>query len=227
MSTLRDFLANRETEIRQQIKLLRAELSELKQARAAIEQPGNQSDDSVDQVSDSRQHTIKDMVRHVFAKPEAAQGLAAGEVLEAIDREFCKKIERTSLSPQLSRLRESGDVVLQDGRWFPSQPRLTNADTALAAPSVNARRMSFHGGDGESISKHEAFQQAVKAAATALNPSIALEAIRLNNLAASASSAHSLSPAVQRAVEEVQRKIRATDTVLHGQKNWGSGPKTE
>ncbi len=149
--TLRDFLASREAEIREQIKLLRAELAELKRAKAAVEQPDGSSDDATDgEVRDSGRMTIKEMVRTIFARPEAAQGMVAGEILDAVERTFNTKLERTSLSPQLSRLRESGDVVLQDGRWFPSEPRLSQASAITASP---ARTMHYGGGEMVTLAK--------------------------------------------------------------------------
>lgn len=176
--TLRDFLASREAEIREQIKLLRAELAELKRAKAAVEQPDGASDEAGDgEVRDSGRTTIKDMVRSVFARPEAAKGMAAGEVLDAIERAFNVQIERTSLSPQLSRLRESGDVVLQDGRWFPSEPRLSQAVAIAAAPQAN-RMVHYGGGDG--MTAMTAAQEAARLSrATMVTQSAAEEAMKL------------------------------------------------
>lgn len=154
--TLRDFLASREADIREQMKLLKAELAELKRAKAAVEQPDGADDR---EVRDSGRTTIKDMVRSVFAGPEAGKGMAAGEVLDAIERSFSVKVERTSLSPQLSRLRESGDVVLQDGRWFPSEPRLSQAVAAATLPSS---KMVHHGG-GEAVNAIRASYDAARA----------------------------------------------------------------
>lgn len=242
MSTLRHFLAAREAEIREQIKLLRAELTELKRAKAAIENPEGLPDETAEgEVRDSTRVTIKDMVRTVFGRPEAAKGLVAGEVLEAIERSFNVKMERTSLSPQLSRLRESGDVVLQDGRWFPSEPRLSQA---VAIPNP---RMMHHGGgnmvtaasmaqDAARISRatiatHSAAEEAMKIARASMLPrdivaasklasdthssiSAIEAALRSAALGSAATSAAQGSAShTMKAIEEADRKMRS---LLHG-----------
>jgi hypothetical protein len=254
--TLRDFLASREAEIREQIKLLRAELAELKKAKSAIEQPDGASDEAADaEVRDSGRITIKEMVRTIFARPEAAQGMVAGEILEAVERTFNTKLERTSLSPQLSRLRESGDVVLQDGRWFPSEPRLTQA-TAIATQVVRA----MHHGGGNVVNaagaadaaqlasaafvSQKAVEEALKmarsqmgtseaaqaklAAATFTSAAAVEAAMQSGSLTAAAIAAQSM-PHTVKALEAAHRRMH---TLTHGpdplaQKNWGSGPKTE
>lgn len=109
-TTLRDFLAQRDTEIKEQIKLLRAEQKELQVARAALDgQDPPQSDGGPTS-------TIKDMARWVLL--DAVGGLTSGEILAAIKLEFGRDIDRTSLSPQLSRLKEAGELVLNGERWF-------------------------------------------------------------------------------------------------------------
>ncbi|MBB5729932.1 hypothetical protein [Sphingomonas prati] len=254
MFTLRDFIASREIEIREQIKLLRAELAELKRARVAVDQPDGHSDGgSENDVRDANRVTIKDMVRSVFARPEASAGMVVGEVLDAIERLFGTKIERTSLSPQLSRLRESGDVVLQEGRWFPSEPRLSQSlvsgsrsDThrggsiadAATDISLEAACLSLKYGDSQ-IAAAEArkLKQDFITASVVTKARLAAESVASAQTVAQygkpsvvaattdVSALHSM-----KTLEEAERKMRL---LIYGSgaqgvtKIWGSGPKTE
>jgi hypothetical protein len=258
MSILREFLATRETEVREQIKLLREELAELKRAKAAIEQADVPDDSASDsEVRDSSRMTIKDMIRSVLARPEAANGMAAGELLDAINRAFSTVIERTSLSPQLSRLRDSGDAVLQDGRWYSSEPRLSQA----VAVAPRSRNQKFYGG-GEAIhdATRTAYERAklatfatenaaeetlkmvraslisnnaaemVKFATGSVASASAIEAATQASKLASATAAQSMTPHTAKAIEEADRKLR---TLIHGpdqrgtNRNWSLGSKTE
>lgn len=120
MSPLRAFITKREREIREQIRDLRSELHELKTVKQNL--PESQSTIADDEARPEPGRTIKDMVRSSLTK--RPNGLTATALLKAIAEDFDATIERTSLSPQLSRLRRAGDVVLKDGIWFPSQATL-------------------------------------------------------------------------------------------------------
>jgi hypothetical protein len=63
--------------------------------------------------------TIKEMVLGVLTEVKDLQrfGATLSEIREHIFVRFDRKIELTSLSPQLSRLREDDKVELKDGRW--------------------------------------------------------------------------------------------------------------
>ena len=132
MTAIRAFIARREKEIREQIKGLRAELDELKAVRRTLEPLQIEHDRGIQHAGP----TIKDMVKEVLTK--SPEGLSAQEILTAIDEEFGAKVERTSLSPQLSRLRQDGDVVLDNGRWFPSQSFLAGWTEAISDDEVLA-----------------------------------------------------------------------------------------
>ena len=110
-TTLRDFIANREGEIKDQLKALRAELKELQIAKAAL---GDQ--DSAPPRTLATVPTIKDMARSALR--EAPEGLTSHEILAAIKQQFNRDIDRTSLSPQLSRLKGDGEVQLMGEKWF-------------------------------------------------------------------------------------------------------------
>lgn len=119
MSPLRAFISKREREIRDQIRALKAELVELRTVKLGLE---GKREEAPQEPPSQPGVTIKDMVRAVLAKHP--DGLAATGILDAIKADFEVTMERTSLSPQLSRLRKSGDVVLEDGVWYPSQATL-------------------------------------------------------------------------------------------------------
>lgn len=111
-TTLRDFIAQRETEIRDLQKALKAELRELQLAKAALEQ-GEVPTPSGGSL------TIKDMAREVLSG--LPNGLNSSGILEGIKKSFGRDIERTSLSPQLSRMKDDGELVLDGEMWFTKQ----------------------------------------------------------------------------------------------------------
>jgi len=117
VTVLRQFLSRREAEILEQMKVLEKELAEIRAAWAAL-----QSEAGVGPPRPSV--TIKDMVRQILkGRPD---GLRAKELLREIQDRFGVAIERTSLSPQLSRLREAGEITLQQGRWYSLQISLAD-----------------------------------------------------------------------------------------------------
>lgn len=112
-TTLRDFIANREGEIRDQIKALKSELKELQLAKAALD-----GQDAAPAPAQSSGPTIKDMARTVLNTGVAKNGLTSHEILAGIKVEFDRDIDRTSLSPQLSRLKADGEIALDGEKWF-------------------------------------------------------------------------------------------------------------
>ena len=113
MTTLRDFIASRETDIKAQIKALRVELNDLKLAKSALDSHGSAL---VTQTPLATTKTIKDMIREVLKSN--ADGLTSTEILAKINDQTDRQIERTSLSPQLSRMKEDGEVALTENLWF-------------------------------------------------------------------------------------------------------------
>lgn len=112
-TTLRDFIANREGEIRDQLKALKAELRELQVAKAALN-----GQEATPLAAQSSGPTIKDMARAVLSPDKARDGMTSAEILTAIKAAFDREIDRTSLSPQLSRLKTDGEVGLVGEKWF-------------------------------------------------------------------------------------------------------------
>ena len=48
-------------------------------------------------------------------------GMNSSGILDAIRKRFGRDLERTSLSPQLSRLKEEGELILNDDVWFTTE----------------------------------------------------------------------------------------------------------
>lgn len=111
-TTLRDFIDSRETAIKEQIKALRAELAEIKLARQAL----NGGAQDLQTSPNNSSPTIKEMVRTIL--DAAPSGLTAHQILEKINSDYGKDIERTSLSPQLSRLKSDNEVFLDGDMWM-------------------------------------------------------------------------------------------------------------
>jgi hypothetical protein len=114
-TTLRDFIAQREAEIKDQQRALKAEMRELQLAKAALDgQPSPTSS-----ANGAAVPTIKEMAREVLAGQP--NGLNSSGILDAIKKMFDRDLERTSLSPQLSRLKDEGELVLHGEVWFTKQ----------------------------------------------------------------------------------------------------------
>ena len=143
-TTLRDFIDSRETAIKEQIKALRAELAEIKLARQAL----NGGAQDLQTSPNNSSPTIKEMVRTIL--DAAPSGLTAHQILEKINSDYGKDIERTSLSPQLSRLKSDNEVFLDGdiGR------RHQAADRAVRVAEQRARdRALFRRQQREELSR--------------------------------------------------------------------------
>jgi hypothetical protein len=112
MTVLRQFLSRREAEILEQIKGLEEELAEIRTTWSALQAEGVPAPKRATP-------TIKEMIRRILrGRPD---GLTASEILLEMEVRFSTVVERTSLSPQLSRLKEADEVILKGGRWFLAQ----------------------------------------------------------------------------------------------------------
>ncbi|MHA7884943.1 hypothetical protein [Nitratireductor rhodophyticola] len=113
METLRDFIDRRRAEIKAQISSLKSELKELSTAESALKSgaPLNENQSK----SSSSKNTIKEMVAHVL--DDVPGGAEATEIVELIGNRFGEEVPRSSLSPQLSRMKEDGVLVLDGRTW--------------------------------------------------------------------------------------------------------------
>lgn len=122
MSSLTEYLDAREAEIKKIRSELLKEQKQIKAARAAIEDKDAPKIESGESNSPNNKVerqtlTIKEMVLHVLRDTLSGGPATASEIINAVNSEFGKDFPRTSVSPQLSRLRQSGDLVDYDGKW--------------------------------------------------------------------------------------------------------------
>lgn len=110
MPTLREFLDQREQEIAAEVRRLRRELVEVRAARHAISEEGSHRTAPSRHVPAERL-TLKDRIRSVLAKE--ATGVTSDFIIDAIEQDFGLRVPRSSLSPQLSRLKKE-NVVARD-----------------------------------------------------------------------------------------------------------------
>ncbi len=107
--TLRDFIAQREAEVRAQIAKMQSELRELQSAKRAIDGAAGGKD--APPPSGGRA-TTKDKIRDVLA--EHTDGGTADDITKWVKSSFGTEVPRTSMSPQLSRLKSEGVVALDN-----------------------------------------------------------------------------------------------------------------
>jgi hypothetical protein len=131
--TIRDILAARRAELEAQVKDLMIELAQIDAAEKAIEgvssgfgpqadfiaplQPTANADRSA---SKPRDGTIKDWICKALAAN--AHGLETEAVIEAVKQLGGPEVIRSSMSPQLSRLKSDG-VIKQVGRLWILEPQ--------------------------------------------------------------------------------------------------------
>lgn len=129
MNGIRSYITQRRREILSQIEALNAELSELNAAEDAVKTTANERvldlEESTDSTTIGSRLTIKEMVLEVLGVLPA--GADANKILRLINQRYDRHIARTSLSPQLSRLRQEGYVRLDGSTW-----RIANAKDLFA-----------------------------------------------------------------------------------------------
>jgi len=119
----RQELADAERPLREQLAAIERERHKLDRAEAAIASEAHVSDISKegDMSHFSRRakggslKTMKECVIEILG--ENASGLSAIEILPLLNRRLGTDYERTSLSPQLSRLKSEGVVILDGINW--------------------------------------------------------------------------------------------------------------
>lgn len=124
-TSLRTFIADRRAQLLLEIEMLRSELADLDKAEAALGASAAPS-------SDAAPKTLKGMAIDILRRHSAA-GLTAGQILLAMQRRFDLKIERSSLSPQLSRLKREG-ILVQEGKYW-RRAGAVNKEAAYLGPS--------------------------------------------------------------------------------------------
>jgi hypothetical protein len=125
---LREFIRAREADIQKQIESLKVELRELTLARQAIE--GGVSARDVDV---QRAHTpkIKEMILAVLdSRPD---GGTSDQIIDWVLRDFGVDVPRSSMSPQLSRLKSDFQVRLDPKTRAWQLPKHANAFKPIVA----------------------------------------------------------------------------------------------
>jgi hypothetical protein len=130
METLREFITRRHKELdeleaplRKQLTAISNEREELRRAALAAGPPATQAPNPVKlEIGEARrsrrtipEKTIKDAVIEVLKSKGA--GMTALEILAAINLKFGTDYPRTSLSPQLSRLKADGKIEREGIVW--------------------------------------------------------------------------------------------------------------
>jgi len=110
---LEELLSERKAEIKAQIVTLRAELKKISTAQAALSGDEGQAPAAKEQ--SAKRKTIKEMV--LDSLEGKSNGETADGLLSCIEDKFGTKIVRSSLSPQLTRLKAEGAIVNEKERW--------------------------------------------------------------------------------------------------------------
>jgi hypothetical protein len=91
----------------------------------------------------ARPKTIKEMVLRLLTEAYPS-GLTALEILEGVQKRWMPGLERTSLSPQLTRLKNDALVINRVGKWFSADAELARArveesptNKTIGAPSTD------------------------------------------------------------------------------------------
>ncbi|MFT9448718.1 hypothetical protein [Gluconobacter japonicus] len=137
--TLRSFLAQRESEIKEQLKKLRLELKDIQRAHEALNPCIDAAQEDSQNNARGKKVTIKEMILSVLT--DFSDGLNAIVIGEQIHKKFNKEFERSSISPQLSRLKKEGLVSLSGDIWVlirnnACEANLIENGTAEAAPEA-------------------------------------------------------------------------------------------
>ena len=113
-------------------KRLQQEQEEYKKICTAFDVMHNYGIDIDGKDTSTRPQTIGDMVLAILTE-YAPLGISAADILSEIHKRWMPDLVRSSLSPPLSRLKERGEVILEDGAW-----KLTDknkgSDTSISEP---------------------------------------------------------------------------------------------
>lgn len=117
--TTEEFAATRIRAILAQIKLLQHELSILRKLKQSFTAEAKLEVLGIHRTSTPRRSggvTFQDMIIQVL-NDQPNNGAEALKILDLIEEKFNKKIQRSSISPQLSRLKGNGVLELKDNVW--------------------------------------------------------------------------------------------------------------
>ena len=126
-------------------KELKAELEEIKALKVAIKGASGETVNKPRKRSRNPADgpTFQEMIRSVLL--EKGCGADALEIIELIKIKYGKEIMRTSLSPQLSRMKGNGHIILDDKTWL--------------LPEHNVRKATERTMPGMPVSKDSQYSQ--------------------------------------------------------------------
>lgn len=132
---LMDYLSTRRSEIEAHIKALRAELAEIRIAEAALsgEGVGKTVVTTPKGPAVVREGSIKDWI--LRALTQAPEGLYTEGVITAIQTIGGPEVARSSITPQLSRLKAEGLVTYEVNKWWLLSRSDRNEETPDASTS--------------------------------------------------------------------------------------------
>jgi flagellar biosynthesis/type III secretory pathway chaperone len=119
--TLREFVERRLLELMEAERPLVAQLNEIRRERKELERTSrlvwaDGSNKNSEESVNARKKTIKEAVVHILG--ENKRGMTALEILRDVNNLLSSDYQRTSLSPQLSRLKKEGKVVQSGIEWL-------------------------------------------------------------------------------------------------------------
>lgn len=141
MSTLREFIANRRSEIKSEMDKLKAEIRELDLAEQALEPKRHTTIIFGGGAGKSwKRPTIIGMVKDVLLKfPDGADAQA---IINAVKEKFGVDVPRSSMSPQLSRLKADGVLEMENNIWRLADSKGQKAegsDAQTSEPSIESQ----------------------------------------------------------------------------------------
>lgn len=146
--SLIEFLTRREAEIKDARAQLLLELKQIKAARAAIQSPeGERYGSGSGGIAGESKPTIKNMVVTVLG--EANEPKTTDEIIELIERQFETVIVRSSISPQLSRLRHQDGVLgynQETSKWVLLDKSHTTPNSSPSKSHGEDDETQTHGG---------------------------------------------------------------------------------
>jgi len=134
--SLSAFLTHRRVDLLKKIDDCRIELAELEKELSEIETAGfalNLSFEDKDSAGSSSMDRIRAFVAHNNSKKnpdmtmkeaaleilkECTGGMTTNDILEVLNEKLRTSYPRSSLSPQLSRLKGDGKIYRESGRWM-------------------------------------------------------------------------------------------------------------
>lgn len=128
--TTQEFINTRSKVILKQIKDLREELTALRNLKSTLSGKSNNDKAKKNRINMTFQEMIIDVLNDLPSK-----GAEALKIIDLIKQKHGKTILRSSISPQLSRLKDKAVLELNDNIWTLSEEFIYNKNEGPAGPS--------------------------------------------------------------------------------------------